>query len=412
MARKPTEGALWTISLLTIPRREEFLQRLLESLASLQGRERFEVTVVYNAATAEEPLAIEQRIQKLAPSLRVRVYVNTTDTSICGGRRVQLAVCRTPLIAFVDDDLTLHGDVLSALEEALRTRPLGIVGLPSYEEDTDKRFKPRESTPYTVIDGVRYMPVQGMLVAGYRRLFADIGGFNPRRQFWGEWTELNLRMWRLGFPTGYVMDRGYLRHWHKAPESPTRNMPGRERHVLWGLMCTALEYDAVSINEASETFWRLAQDRYLAYSFGEQPSPKLLLASVLELMPRLSTEWSAMRAFAEETRKHPFQFMPFEPLSADQVRQVLAYAGEAIERYRPEALGEGEIPNAQSDSWWRRIARAASPRRMPIKDDVPHSTSRALPPITAERSIDDPERVLSASDGQHADVSAIGDTRT
>ena len=140
MARKPTsESALWTISLLTIPRREEYLQRLLASLASLEGRERFEVTVVYNAATAEEPFAIEQRIQRLAPNLRVRVYVNTTDPSIGGGRRVQLAVCRTPLIAFADDDLTLHGDVLGALEEALRTRPLGIVGLPSYEEDTDKR---------------------------------------------------------------------------------------------------------------------------------------------------------------------------------------------------------------------------------------------------------------------------------
>ncbi len=425
MARKPTsESALWTISLLTIPRREEYLQRLLASLASLEGRERFEVTVVYNAATAEEPFAIEQRIQRLAPNLRVRVYVNTTDPSIGGGRRVQLAVCRTPLLAFVDDDLTLHGDVLGALEEALRTRPLGIVGLPSYEEDTDKRFKPRESTPYTVIDGVRYMPVQGMLVAGYRRLFADIGGFNPRRQFWGEWTELNLRLWRLGFPTGYVMDRGYLRHWHKAPESPTRNMPGRERHVLWGLMCTALEYDAVSINEASETFWRLAQDRYLAYSFGEQPSPKLLLASVLELMPRLSTEWAAMRAFAEEARKHPFQFMPFEPLSADQVRQVLAYANEAIERYRPEALGEIEIPNARQDPWWRRIARAASPKRRSLNDAVPHSTSRALPPITAEHKVVGPDLIgdeaademgeqpgLDTSRDQHEGVSAIGDSR-
>ncbi len=410
MARnQAASNALWTISLLTIPRREEYLERLLASLAALEGRERFEVTVVYNAATAEEPMSIEQRIQRLAPSLRVRVYVNTTDPTIGGGRRVQLAVCRTPLVAFVDDDLTLHGDVLGALEEALRTRPLGIVGLPSYEEDTDKRFKPRESTPYTVIDGVRYMPVQGMLVAGYRRLFSDIGGFNPRRQFWGEWTELNLRLWRLGFPTGYVMDRGYLRHWHKAPESPTRNMPGRERHVLWGLMCTALEYDAVSINEASETFWRLAQDRYLAYSFGEQPSPKLLLASVLELMPRLSNEWSAMRAFAEEARRHPFQFMPFEPLSADQVRQVIAQANDAIAPYRPDALGQAEIPNDRRDPWWRRIARAASPRRSPRADDVPHLTTRALPPITAERSIHDPDRVRMPSSAAHDAVSAIGD---
>lgn len=366
--------------MLTIPSRETYLRQLLASLTALDVCDRFEVTVVYNAATTEEPFAIEQRIQRLAPSLRLRVYVNTTDPSIGGGRRVQLAVCRTPLIAFVDDDLTIHGDVFGALEEALRTRALGIVGLPSYEEDSDKRFKPRESTPYTELEGVRYMPVQGMLVAGYRRLFSDIGGFNPRRQFWGEWTELNLRMWRHGFPTGYVMDRGYLRHWHQAPESPTRSMSGRERHVLWGLMCTALEYDAVSITEATEAFWRLAQDRYLAYSFGEQPSPKLLLATVLELMPRLSEEWPAMRAYAEETRRHPYQFMPFEPLSAEQVRTVIATASDDIHDYRPTALQGAHVPRVPA-RWWRRIARAAIGRSRPRVAPAPHTTSTELPPV-------------------------------
>ena len=109
-----------------------------------------------------------------------------------------------------------------------------------------------------------------------------------------------MHIWRHGYPTGYVLGRGFLRHWHKAPESPTRSMTGRELHVLWGLMCTALEYDAVSINEATDAFWRLAQDRYLAYSFGEQPSPKQLLASVLELMPKLSREWPAIHAYRPE----------------------------------------------------------------------------------------------------------------
>jgi glycosyltransferase involved in cell wall biosynthesis len=367
---------LWTISALTIPAREEFLQRLLQSLAALEGRERFEVVVIYNAATVEEPSAVEQRIRRLAPQLDVRVYLNTAEPTIGGGRRVQLAVCRTPLVAFVDDDLTLHGDVLGTLEDALVARPMGIVGLPSYEEDTDRRFKPRESTPYVDFDGVRYMPVQGMLVAGYRRLFADIGGFNPRRQFWGEWTEFNLRMWRHGFPTGYVMDRAFLRHWHKAPESPTRNMSGRERHVLWGLMCTAIEYDAVSINEATEAFWRLAQDRYLTYSYGEQPSPKRLLATVLELMPRLSQEWGAMKAFSEETRRHPFQFMPFEPLTVDQVRAVIAHANEAIDNYRPQALSQRGERLPERRSWISRILRAATKGKAhpPVPEAQPQPT--------------------------------------
>jgi hypothetical protein len=60
------------------------------------------------------------------------------------------------------------------------------VGLPSYQEDSETRFKPRDSTPSLDVDGIRYMPVQGMIVAGYHRLFDGIGGFNPRRRCWGE----------------------------------------------------------------------------------------------------------------------------------------------------------------------------------------------------------------------------------
>jgi glycosyltransferase involved in cell wall biosynthesis len=353
----------WTFTMLTIPSRVEYLGRLLQSIAELPSKQRFEVVIVFNAATADEPLDVEARIRAMAPSLPIRVYVNATDPTIGGGRRVQLGVCRTPLVAFLDDDLTLHGDILGAVEDTLRTRPLGIVGLPSFEEDTDTRFKPRDSTPSVDVDGIRYMPVQGMMVAGYRRLFADIGGFNPRRQFWGEWTEFNLRMWRNGFPTGYVLDRGFLRHWHKAPESPTRNMSGREKHVLWGLMCTALEYDAVSINEATDAFWRLAQDRYLQYSFGEQPSPKQLLASVLELMPKLSREFPAIHAFAEEVRQHPFHFKPFEPLKEEQVRTVLAHAEHAIAPYRAALFDDApDEPDSEGGGWLRRIGRAVFSR--------------------------------------------------
>lgn len=371
MARVATRGTTaeqtprWTFTMLTIPSRVEYLGKLLQSMAAMPTKQSFEVVIVYNAATPDEPLAVESRIRAMAPSLNIRVYVNSTDSSIGGGRRVQLSVCRTPLVAFIDDDLTLHGDLLSALEDTLRAHPLGIVGLPSFEEDTDTRFKPRDTTPHVDVDGIRCMPVQGMLVAGYRRLFSDIGGFNPRRRFWGEWTEFNLRMWRHGFPTGYVLDRGFLRHWHKAPESPTRNMSGREQHVLWGLMCTALEYDAVSINEATDAFWRLAQDRYLQYSFGEQPSSKMLLASVLELMPRLSQEFPAIHAFADEARRHPFHFKPFEPLDEAQVRAVLAHAELAIQPYR-SALFDDEPPSTEvaRPSWLRRIGKAMFSRNV------------------------------------------------
>ena len=54
-------GPGWTFTLLTIPSRVEYLARLLQSMAQMPSADRVEVVVVFNAATEEEPLAIEQQ---------------------------------------------------------------------------------------------------------------------------------------------------------------------------------------------------------------------------------------------------------------------------------------------------------------------------------------------------------------
>jgi hypothetical protein len=323
-----------TLSILTIPEREDYLRRLFESVLALGLDPLPRVDVVYNRPLDDALSDAVERIRGFARELPVEVYFNAGDTSIVGGRNLQLSVCRTPLIAFVDDDLSLHGDVVPGILDTLAEHPVGVVGIPSYVADTQHRFKPRDTTPSIDWQGLRFMPVQGMVCAGYRALFADIGGFNPRRKFWGEWTELNLRMWRSGFPTAYQLHRGYLRHWEDAPNSPTRSMTGRERHVVWGLICTALEYDAVDVNEATEAFWQLVEDRYLAYSYGEELSPKNVLRTVLELVPQISAEWGGIQAFHTVTRAHPFQFAPFHRFTLDEVKAVYAHARNAVKPYR------------------------------------------------------------------------------
>lgn len=324
---------LWCITVLTIPKREQYVKNLIESINATPLRSPARIAVIYNHKTTENIYEIEKRIQGYSPQLPLSVYFNSQDTSIVGGRNFQLNVCKSPLICFVDDDVTLHENIFPMLEDTLQRRPMGILSIPSYEGDSDVLFKPHVNTPQIDYNGIRYAQVQGMLAAGYRNLFNDLGGFNPRRGFWGEWTELNLRMWRSGFPTGYCMDGGYLRHWHEAPESPTRNMEGREAHVLWGLLCTALEYDAVEINETTETFWQLIEERYLTYSFGERLSAKELLKTTLELMPRISDEWGQINAFKTKVSEHPFQFKPFHRFSLEDIRKVLRYARRHIRRY-------------------------------------------------------------------------------
>jgi glycosyltransferase involved in cell wall biosynthesis len=324
---------LWTITILTIPGRERYCKQLIESINNTPLHASVQIAVIYNFKTAEDIFAIERQIKDYSANIPLSVYFNSQDTSIVSGRNFQLNVCKSPLICFIDDDVTLHGEVFPELENVLRDKAMGVLGIRSYKEDTDELFKPHPNTPQVEYGGIRYATVQGMLAAGYRKLFLDIGGFNPRRGYWGEWTELNLRMWRSGFPTGYCMDCGHLRHWHDAPQSPTRNMDGKEIHVLWGLLCTALEYDAVEINEATETFWRLIEERYLVYSFGEQLSAKRLLKTTLELMPRISSEWGQINAFKAQVAQHPFQFKPFHRFTVDDIKKVLKYCQKHIGSY-------------------------------------------------------------------------------
>lgn len=335
----------WTISMLTIPGREEYLQRLLCSLGDARVDKHAQIDIVYNWDAREAPAEIERKILKHCKGLPVRVAFNTVDPSIVGGRAQQLNACRTPLICFIDDDISVQGDLMGTLEDTLQHSPLGVVGVRSYVNDTSELFKPRVSTPHVTRDHLRFMTVQGMAVAGYRRLFLDVGGFNPRRRFWGEWTELNLRLWRRGFPTAYAMDGAFLRHWHNAPNSPTRNRAGRETEVLWGVMCTALEYDAVDINEQTESFWKLVADRYLPYSFGPEMSSKSLLSATLRLASRLTAEWGRIQEFREETRKHPFPFAPFAAITESDVDAVLAHALENIAPYRAEVWPTAPAPS-------------------------------------------------------------------
>ena len=337
--------ALWTMSILTIPGREAYLHNLLRSLNEQEFYNEAVITVVYNKhVSADEERLIEQHIKESSPVLPIEVYFNQFDTSIVGGRNFQLNLCKTLLIVFIDDDVTLHGTIFPMLIQHFRFTPIGILGIPSLVGNTEQGFKPRSGTPSVTLGDIRYMPVQGMMIAGYRKLLVDVGGFNTRRRYWGEWTELNLRLWRWGYPTGYMMNQGFLRHWEDAPDSPTRSLTGREMNVLWGLMCTALEYNAVDINEATEVFWQLIEERYLAYSFGDSLTIKNLLKSVLALMPQLSAEWSAIQQFQVQTTRHPFQFMPFHNFTEEEVREVLRAAEDRILPYRADILFSETTP--------------------------------------------------------------------
>lgn len=109
---------------------------------------------------------------------------------------------------------------------------------------------------------------------------------------------------------------------------------------MWGLLCTALEYDAIDEREDTRAFWDLVENRYLAYAFGTDAPKRDLLRSMLRLAPRLSAEYPAIAAFRDVVRQHPFPFMPFHEFSRDDVKRVLAYAETRIAGYRDDVWDE------------------------------------------------------------------------
>jgi hypothetical protein len=320
----------WSVTMLTLPDREPYLLQLLKSLAEAGAAASTEVVVVYNGEPAESRDAITRRLAAACEPLTLRLRFNDGERTIAEGRNLQLAACRAPLICFVDDDITLHGDVFPALERALREQPVALVGLPSLQDDSDEPFKPRPGTPFVDAGGLRYMQVQGMLCAGYRQVLLDVGGFSPLRAFWGEWTELNTRLWRRGLPTAYRLGAGHLRHWRQAPHSPTRHRPDRALHILWGLACTAIEYDAVAASPASESFWAAIEERYLRYAFEVGATPPEVFRTMLELAPRLVEAWPAIRMARARAAGDPFPFSPFHPLCPGDVGRVRCHAARVL----------------------------------------------------------------------------------
>ena len=139
----------WTITALTIPGREEYLRQLIESRDALTVPGGARLTVVYDKPIRDGQDAIERRVRGWSKRHACDVFFNNGDPTISGGRNFQLNVCKTPLLCFVDDDVTVHGDLFPTLEAALRTVPAGIVGARSYVEGSDVLFKPAASMPCT-----------------------------------------------------------------------------------------------------------------------------------------------------------------------------------------------------------------------------------------------------------------------
>jgi hypothetical protein len=80
----------WTITALTIPGREHYLQQLIQSLEATVIPGGARLVIVYNRAIREELVEVERDIHSKAGSLDVEVHFNNGDPTISGGRNYHL----------------------------------------------------------------------------------------------------------------------------------------------------------------------------------------------------------------------------------------------------------------------------------------------------------------------------------
>ena len=88
----------WTLAILTLPSRQEYLGRLVQSLAATVDPALGEVLILRNDGL--EPLAADARarLEALAGALPLRFLAGQADPPITRGRNALLAACRTARI--------------------------------------------------------------------------------------------------------------------------------------------------------------------------------------------------------------------------------------------------------------------------------------------------------------------------
>ncbi|HIH32013.1 TPA: glycosyltransferase family 2 protein [Candidatus Woesearchaeota archaeon] len=325
-----------SLGIITLPSRKEYLFKLLESVKSVSSSG-IRVNILINAKVDNNGAGNLENAVKEYPNTTVTTY-NSETYSIPEARNKILSICETPLIGLIDDDCTIHGEhVFENLVDTLKKTNLAMIGLKSYVDDSDVMFKPRKTTPKEVINGVTYMKIEGLFALAYSQLLRDVGGFNERKRFWMEWTDINTVMHRNGYPTGLDMNAGYLRHWMGAPDSATRGRKDRVYDVIYGLLATGLEFGC-DYNVTELKMWEMAESTFLKYENENDIKVRELLPKLVTVLPRIIRDAEKIKVYGDRLKSLPFNIMPFENITREQWLELTQYASHHMQKYKSGLL--------------------------------------------------------------------------
>ncbi len=223
--------------------RSALLRDAVNSVLAQDSQTTFEIIIVDNNSK-DDTAAVVQSLMDQYPG-RLSCIVETQQGN-AHARNRGVNEARAPVIAFIDDDVTVEHNWLTSLKTALDSHPeLSFVGgkvLPQWSTPPPSWLTPEHWSPLAVLD---YGPDEliiagksprGLLTANIafrRTVFAEVGTFSPRLQRVKnaigsmEDTEFLLRVCRSGKQGMYLpgmvarapvdnerLSKEYHRRWH------------------------------------------------------------------------------------------------------------------------------------------------------------------------------------------------------
>jgi GT2 family glycosyltransferase len=241
--------------------RRELLERALDSLQT-QTEQDFEVIVVDNGSTDGSGRMLDLRASA-GYSRPLRVIANSENRGFCAANNQGIAVARGEYIALLNNDAEAGPEWLSAMCQALETRPdYGMAACKILDWDDPRRIDKAGHLIFWdgqnrgrgtgEMDEGQYDQVEDALwpdgcAALYRRsMLAEIGGFDEDFFAYADDAELGLRARIAGWKCIYVPD-AVVRHRRGSTlgRFSSRRMELIERnrlllvwkHFPWWLVC-------------------------------------------------------------------------------------------------------------------------------------------------------------------------------